>query len=649
MRILTMVVWVGILLGIPRVVLSQTRAMARFTVQAGASDRYQTPVSASVAGMSLPDGAYHLVEWRSGKSIRCASQLDGDRLWWILDGKTPAGSSRVYELREGPSAEAPNQKVKVVREKGRVKMSIAGKDICQYQMEPPPLPEGVSTSYRRGGFLHPLWSPSGEVLTRIQPPDHYHHVGIWNPWTSTEYLGRKIDFWNLAKEQGTVRPAGVFSIQSNEVFGGLKAVHEHIVFSTEGEVKEDKALNEGWAVRAWNPGPDAKLWLIDFTSTLNCATDEPFIIKAYRYQGFGFRATEKWDDQTATLLTDTGKDKGDGNGTRTRWCDVRGVSRAGTSGILFMTHPLNHNFPEQVRIWPVGANKGKENVFFNFNPAQEQDWPLRPGQEYMLRYRMLVYDGEISTETAERYWQDFAHPPKVEIQPLATPSRPKVLVYTKNGEGYVHDNLAASIAAIQQFGEENGFDVNASDDPNEFTDENLSQYEALIFSNTNNDIFDSQAQKEALQRYIRAGGGFVGIHSACGSERQWPWFWQMLGGKFYRHAPLQDFEILRIDSSHLSTQALPQRWAWEDECYYLKQLNPDIKVVLAADLNTVEDEKRKEYPGEIFGQIFPISWYHHFEGGRQWYTSLGHKIEYYRDPIFLEHLRGGILWVLNQD
>ena len=123
----------------------------------------------------------------------------------------------------------------------------------------------------------------------------------------------------------------------------------------------------------------------------------------------------------------------------------------------------------------------------------------------------------------------------------------RVLVYTRNGEGYVHDNIAASVAAIKKLGSENGFAVDHSDDPAVMNEENLRHYDAVIFSNSNNEVFKTDAQKLAFQRYIQAGGGFVGIHSASGSERHWPWFAQMLGGRFLRHPKLQTFDIHVMD------------------------------------------------------------------------------------------------------
>lgn len=222
----------------------------------------------------------------------------------------------------------------------------------------------------------------------------------------------------------------------------------------------------------------------------------------------------------------------------------------------------------------------------------------------------------------------------------------RVLIYTKNGEGYVHDNIAASVAALEKICAEEGILTDVSDQPSVFTNENLAQYDAIVFSNTNNKGFDNQAQKKAFQEYIRSGGGFAAIHSANATARDWPWYWAMVGGKFIRHAPHQEFDVLVTDPNHPSTAHLPARWTIKDECYYSFQLNPDIHVLLSADMTTVEDKGKDEYPGETFGQQFPLCWCHQFEGGRQWYTALGHDPWFYEDPLFVEHLKGGLLWIM---
>jgi type 1 glutamine amidotransferase len=232
----------------------------------------------------------------------------------------------------------------------------------------------------------------------------------------------------------------------------------------------------------------------------------------------------------------------------------------------------------------------------------------------------------------------------------AAPER-RVLVYTKNQVGnglYVHANIPASVAAIKKLGEENGFAVVVSDDPAMFTDQNLKRYQAVIFDNTNNEIFDNEEQKAAFQRYIRAGGGFVGIHSASGSMRQWPWFWELLGGKFSRHAKMQKFTVMVKDAKDPSTAHFPATFEWTDEFYYVDHMPEGLHVLLAGDLTKLNDPGKDKYPGKLFGDEFPLAWRHQFDGGREWYTALGHQPEHYSDPQFTRHLLGGILWAMGE-
>ena len=399
--------------------IGQGIEIAQITVEAGIYDRENVLVSATLdrLDLDLANSELVLFEIDDGKETNIESQLDmkdGPKLWWKIKEKLWAGKSKSYSLRKGPkSSEKESSAIEVINENGNLVVKSHGKNVLQYNFKEASLPEGVSEIYNRAGYIHPLWSPKGEILTRIQPPDHYHHVGIWNPWTHTEYKGKVIDFWNLNKGEGTIKPSSVISTTSNNLYAGFSVLHDHIDLNGMTPLGFEIALKEEWNVRVWNVAKNA--WLIDFTSTMNCATDSALTITKYRYQGFGFRATEKWNDKTANLLTSEGKNKEDGNSTRARWCDVNGVSEFGTSGILFITHPSNYNYPEPIRIWPVGANRGKGNVFFNFNPAMDRDWVLKPGSDYQLRYRMYVYDGKIDKLRAEKLWQDYAFPPKVSV------------------------------------------------------------------------------------------------------------------------------------------------------------------------------------------------------------------------------------------
>jgi type 1 glutamine amidotransferase len=141
----------------------------------------------------------------------------------------------------------------------------------------------------------------------------------------------------------------------------------------------------------------------------------------------------------------------------------------------------------------------------------------------------------------------------------------------------------------------------------------------------------------------------MAIHSASAVERDWPWYWSLVGGKFVRHAPHQEFDAVVVNKKHSSTYFLDKVWKVKDECYFFNNLNPKINVLLASDLGTIEDDKKVEYPNDIFGNYFPLCWSNEFEGARQWYTALGHDAATYDDPTFRKHLKGGMLWVLNLD
>lgn len=224
----------------------------------------------------------------------------------------------------------------------------------------------------------------------------------------------------------------------------------------------------------------------------------------------------------------------------------------------------------------------------------------------------------------------------------------RILVYTKNGEGYVHDNIASSVKAIKKLGKENGFYVDVSDDSEVFKKGNLEKYSCIVFSNTNNDVFSKDEEKVAFMRYIQAGGGYVGIHSACGTERNWQWFTKLTGGTFDVHAKFQEFTVKVIDHNHPSTKDLPDEWVLKDECYFVKDMNPAIHVLITNDLSTIEDDRKDTFP-TLFGNDFPGAWFHEYQGGRSWYTSYGHSPEDYEDLLFMKHILGGIIYAIGDN
>ncbi len=223
---------------------------------------------------------------------------------------------------------------------------------------------------------------------------------------------------------------------------------------------------------------------------------------------------------------------------------------------------------------------------------------------------------------------------------------PRILVYQRNGRGFVHDNLAASAAALRELATTLRFDVDVSTNADVFTDERLATYRAVVFANSNNEAVENEGQREALQRYLDHGGGFVGIHSSAESERTWNWFQQMQGGKFLRHSPMQTFTVTVVDSRHPATAHLPSRWTWTDECYFFTNVNPGVHVLLTVDTASLKDPDLVSAPGEKVAGVFPLAWCQEVRGSRRFYTSLGHKIAHYSDPTYRQHLLGALQWVL---
>src|SRR6266404_8092963 len=210
----------------------------------------------------------------------------------------------------------------------------------------------------------------------------------------------------------------------------------------------------------------------------------------------------------------------------------------------------------------------------------------------------------------------------------------KVLVFSKTA-GFRHDSITNGIATIRTLGTNNGFTVDATEDATAFSDVNLAQYKAVIFLNTTGDVLTNTAQESALQNFIRAGGGWVGIHSAADTEYGWPWYGGLLGAYFASHPAVQTATVKVIDPVDPSTSMLPRKWVRTDEWYNF-QTNPRGAVHVLATLD------ESTYSGGANGYDHPIAWSHNYDGGRAWYTAGGHTPESFSEPLFLAHLLGGI-------
>jgi type 1 glutamine amidotransferase len=205
-------------------------------------------------------------------------------------------------------------------------------------------------------------------------------------------------------------------------------------------------------------------------------------------------------------------------------------------------------------------------------------------------------------------------------------------------KGFHHASITDGITAIKKMGQENGFNVDTTTDVRLFSLANLKKYKTLVFlSPTGSNIFNDE-QKIALKQYINNGGGFVGIHAASDCSFEWEWYGKMVGGFFESHPKIQEAKLNIVMPKNKIVKGLPNTWLHTDEWYNFKSFNKEVKVLIKID--------ETSYKGGNMKNDHPISWYQKFDGGRVFYTALGHTKESYTNPLFLQHLLAGIKWTM---
>jgi hypothetical protein len=388
----------------------------------------EVDLSTTAAGMTIPasieldkltyysDSSLSLFEVEGTKRTAVPFQISQgeQRLlnWLVKPGTGSSARKKVFELHKGTPSKF-DQVTATVKD-GALTISSGNKNLLRYWFKTVYPPDGVDTAFKRSAFIHPLWTPNGQELTRIQAPDHYHHYGIWNPWTHVLFEGDTVDFWNIKGRQGTVRFGNFVAVNNGPVYSEFKAVHEHVAFKNR-KGGEKVALNELQTVRVYKPEAGQDYYNVDITIDLNCASESPVRILEYRYAGLGWRATAKWNKDNSEVITSEGKNRAQSDGTNGRWFIVQGALDNDYGGAVMMSYPANYNHPEPMRIWPENSNTVGE-MFAMFAPTKNKDWLLNPGQTYTLKYRFVVFNGKFNKEKAEAAWQYYAMPPKVTVR-----------------------------------------------------------------------------------------------------------------------------------------------------------------------------------------------------------------------------------------
>lgn len=212
-----------------------------------------------------------------------------------------------------------------------------------------------------------------------------------------------------------------------------------------------------------------------------------------------------------------------------------------------------------------------------------------------------------------------------------------VLIFTKTA-GFRHSSIGAGVEAFRKIGAAQGWTIEHTEDASAFTDEKLSEFDAVVFLNTTGDVLDDK-QQEAFERFIQSGKGFMGVHAASDTEYDWPWYASLVGAQFKSHPRIQEALVRVVNRDHPSTKHLDAEWTRTDEWYdYRAQPVESVSRLLELD--------ESSYEGATMGESHPIAWYHEYDGGRAFYTGGGHTEASYSEPDFVKHLEGGLAWVL---
>lgn len=371
-----------------------------------------------------------------GNELLCRYQQDENGIYWILSGETKAFETRRFKISDSEKVDLEGIGIQVLEGPEQVSFRQGHDHVLSYQTAFMPAPPGVSPLLGKSGFVHPLKTPKGFVVTSIQPKDHIHHYGLWHPWTHTHVDGRPVDFWNIGLGQGTCRFDEILEMVSGPVMGRLKVRQVYEMILDAEKLKENLAngkwpdslstqisrpvLDEVLELQVWHRPGDENGFMLDYSITQTCRPGIEFRVDAYRYSGFGLRATQLWGNHNSGYLTDLGKDRFNANATRARWAQIFGHASGSDAGILMLSSIQNRDHPEFIRIWDQNANGGRANCFINFNPVQNQDGLLVPEKSYKRMYRIYVHDLKPNEINAEGLWRDFQNPLQCRLMKTST-------------------------------------------------------------------------------------------------------------------------------------------------------------------------------------------------------------------------------------
>lgn len=383
--------------------LSCKQQIATIEIDAGAHDRFRIPVEIELPVKIDPIKKYSLVNRQNGQ-VYGVYAVSEHKLITLIDTLT-SGSKTTFHLVEVEKIETSNPEVALAESAEGVRINVGGKPVLFYQSATALPASGDPDYYKRSGFIHPLHSPGGAILTDDFPVGHVHQHAIFNAWTNTTFRGQKVDFWNQQHQLGTVAHTKVLSLDEGFI-GHLKTELSHISL-VEGEV-----LREEWDIVVY---PLSDYFLFDIYSEQTNTTSDTLFLNQYIYGGMAFRGSKEWNmDDTVhftniwEILSSEGLTLEDVNHTKAKWIDATGKVDGKDAGVAIFGFPDNFRYPQMVRVHP-------EMPYWVFSPVVEGPAFIAPGEKYTSRYRYYVHDGSADMNLLARIQRDLENPVAVRV------------------------------------------------------------------------------------------------------------------------------------------------------------------------------------------------------------------------------------------
>lgn len=358
--------------------------------------------------------AYQLVNVKS-KVRTAVQQIDSKHILFILPDLLQPGQEATYLLTKS-SSQKKSTPVTVEKKSTGLLVKVFGKKAFFYNTSVIPPPDTLSAYYARSGFLHPLYSPAGNILTDGFPVGHVHQHGIMMAWANTRFKGQAHDFWNQHLQTANVKHLQVESITTGPVAAIIKLRLQQY------SVKFGVVLNESWTIRVY---PFNNHFLFDLQSVQQNVTADTLHLNKHIYGSIAYRGSSQWNEADSlhykskwNILTDSNSTLADADGKRAAYVSASGLLDGTTSGVTVFGFPANFNYPQPIRVHPVMP-------YWGFAPAQTNGFSINPGEIYTSAFRYFVHDGKPDAATLQQLNNDIVHPVQVAITYKANTDKTK--------------------------------------------------------------------------------------------------------------------------------------------------------------------------------------------------------------------------------